>query len=280
MQFRLGQIESLTFTPNAKKDPTASLKLSAELTPDLAEKMRCKEAVFRPDGKPHPNVTRLDLGGATLRDIDLSLPSGAVEGAFDTYRPEDISSFRVEVDGMLARLYMLARIKGRYLELVDFLEKQNTENFELAVRSAQQEFDWSGKGGTGTSVDMGTAGKKEGQGPLFGDHRTTVTTTEPDGTETTVAVINEAPCVHCDMETPRNCEATTHSSTATEGEKQETRGPVLPAIHETMSGRRGRRLTRGEQAEADRAKNEHPELRGDIAAEHHPADGEPVFPVN
>lgn len=268
MQFSRAEIVSLTFCPNEKKDPTASLKLSAELTPELAEKMRCREAVFRPDDKPHPNVTRLDLGGATLRDIDLTLPSSTMEGAFDTYRPEDISSFRIEVDGMLVRLYMLARIKGRYLELVDFLEKQNTDNFEMAIRSMQQEFDWSGKGGTGERVDMSAAGKKERQGPLF----------------------EQPACVHCDAETPRNADGMhmiegdlvacprPNPEASNEGEKRIADGPALPAIHETNGGRRKRQLTRGEVARIDR--NEHPEMRGDIAAEHHPADAEPVFPVN
>jgi hypothetical protein len=179
---------------------------------------------------------------------------------------------------------MITRFKGKSVEIAEFLEGFNKKSFEFALRALQQEFDWSGKGGEGSRVDMSggnPAGVAEANGPLF-DHPPLAT------------------CVHCDREVPRNedgkhmlggelvdCprpnpEATTHSSTATEGEKQEARGPVLPAIHETMSGRRGRKLTRREESELRTREqvNEHPEMRGDIAAEHHPADGEPVFPVN
>jgi hypothetical protein len=63
LQFNQAHIESLTFQP-AEKDPTASLVLSANLTPELAATMRCQEAVFDSQGKPHPHVTRLDLGEA------------------------------------------------------------------------------------------------------------------------------------------------------------------------------------------------------------------------
>jgi len=171
MQFEKGQIETLTFTPNEKKEPTASLKLSAELTPDLAGILGCREAVFLADGKPHARVTRYDLQGMILRDIDLTLPNPHTDGAWDNYRPEDIASFRVEVDGMLARLLMLVRIKGRYLDLVDWFENTNTDSFDFAIRSMQSEFDFSGKSG-GTRVEMGgnqnvAAGKSEENGPLF-----------------------------------------------------------------------------------------------------------------
>jgi hypothetical protein len=171
MQFEQAQIETLTLTPNEKKEPTASLKLSAELTPQLAETLGCRAAIFRSDDKPHARVTRFDLGGMILRDIELSLPNPHNDGAFDTYRPEDLASFRVEVDGMLARLLMLARIKGRFLELVDFLSSTNTDQFEMAIRSLQNEFDFTGKSG-GTRVDMSgnqnvAAGKAEENGPLF-----------------------------------------------------------------------------------------------------------------
>jgi hypothetical protein len=237
LQFANGRIKTLTLTPNDRKNVTASLTLSGSLTPELAEKMRCKEAVFRPDGHPHSSVTRLDLGGAILRDIDFDLPSMTMPGGFDRFRPEDIGSFRVDVDGMLVRISMLVRIKGRYLELVDFVEKQNTDEFEFAVRSLQEEFDWNGAGGAGDRVEMssGASGKKENQGPLF----------------------QQPTCVHCDREVPRNytghhmvgdelvacprplvATLTDEPEASNEGEKEEASNePALPAIHVVGSGR-------------------------------------------
>jgi hypothetical protein len=237
LQFNQAHIESLTFQP-AEKDPTASLVLSANLTPELAATMRCQEAVFDSQGKPHPHVTRLDLGEAKLRDIDLSLPSTAHEGAFDVYRPELIYGFRVEVNGMLVRLHMRARIKGRYDELVIFLAKVNKDDFEFAIRSLQQEFDWTGSGGTGQRVDM-SAG--EVTGPLF-----------ERPSEIVLEIMSEHP--------PETAVLTDE--------------PALPAMHVVGSGRGPKQRNR-------RQPDDSAELRGDIAAEHHPADdAEPVFPVN
>lgn len=260
LQFSQAHIESLTFQP-AEKDPTASLVLSANLDPELAAKMRCEHAVFGGEGKPHPHVTRLDLGEAKLRDIDLSLP-GVDDGAFDTYRPELIYGFRVEVDGMLARLHMRARIKGRYDELVCFLSRINKDSFDFAIRSLQEEFDWSGKGGTGERVDMSGG---EVRGPLFAQAATVA-------------------CIHCDHAVPLN-EDGMHMKdgelVACEGESKHVNDmftstePALPAMHVVGSGRGPKKQrTRREM-------NESPELRGDIAGEYHPADdAEPVFPVN
>jgi hypothetical protein len=178
LQFTGTKIDKLTLVPNAKKEPTASLALTADLTPELAEQMRCREAIFRADGKPHPHISRLDIDGI-LRDVTLTLPrldneDGLSQGQFgaDWYSPEDIASFKVDVDGMIVRLSMLIRIKGRYLELVDFLAKINTERFDIAIRSRQQEFDWSGKVG-GIKVDMSDGATVEG--PLFGGHHATLT---------------------------------------------------------------------------------------------------------
>lgn len=262
LQFTQAHIESLTFQP-AEKDPTASLVLSANLTPELAAIMRCKEAVFTGEGKPHPHVTRLDLGEAKLRDVDLSLPSLVNDGAFDTYRPEMIYGFRVEVDGMLVRLNMRARIKGRYDELVVFLAGVNKDDFEFAIRSMQQEFDWSGSGGTGTRVEL-SAG--EVTGPLFAQ------------------VSNGGPCLHCDTEVPKNadgmhmlngelvaceneCKAVPDTADTASNE------PALPAMHVVGSGRGPKQRNRRQGVEE-------PEQRGDIAGEHFPTDSEPVFPVN
>jgi hypothetical protein len=168
LQFDKAEIARLELAP-AEKDPTASLVLSARLTPELAEKMRCRDAIFNAEDKPHASVTRLDLGDAKLRDVDLSLPSATgVEGAYDWYRPELIYGFRAEVDGMIVRMHMRVRFKGRYADLVDFLEAKGTSQFDFGIRSLQTEFDWTGKDAGGTAVEMnGAAGRKEEQGPLF-----------------------------------------------------------------------------------------------------------------
>ena len=258
LQFDQAHIESLTFQP-AEKDPTASLVLSANLTPELAATMLCREAVFTAEGKPHPHVTRLDLGEAKLRDIDLSLPSVAHEGAFDVYRPELIYGFRVEVDGMIVRLHMRARVKGRYDELVCFLAQINKDDFEFAIRSLQQEFDWSGKGGTGTRVELSGGGEVRGR--LFDEDKSAP---EPDCVFCQQGVPKNADGKHIDGKSLWSCEV----SNAVE--KQE---PALPAMHVVGSGR-------GPKKQRRRGDVESPEMRGDIAGEHHPADGEPVFPMN
>jgi hypothetical protein len=224
LQFTGTKIDKLTLVPNAKKEPTASLALTADLTPDLAEQMRCREAIFRADGKPHPHISRLDIDGI-LRDIELSLPHLDEEGTEfgqDVYSPEDIASFKVDVDGMSVRLSMLTRIKGRYLELVDFLAKINTERFDIAIRSRQQEFDWSGKVG-GTKVDMSDGATVEG--PLF--HSADAET-----------------CILCTRGVPKNDEgrhitedALVSCAASNEVEKQEVSGPVIPPMHATGSGR-------------------------------------------
>jgi hypothetical protein len=217
LQFDKAEIARLELTPT-EKDPTASLVLSARLTPELAEKMRCRDAIFNAKDKPHASVTRLDLGDAKLRDVDLSLPSATgVEGAYDWYRPELIYGFRAEVDGMIVRMHMRVRFKGRYADLVDFLEAKGTSQFDFGIRSLQTEFDWTGKDAGGTTVEMnGAAGRKEEQGPLFA-------------------------CIHCDNGVPRNADGMhmldgdlrdcPRPNPETSGE------PAMPAIHQVGSGR-------------------------------------------
>lgn len=242
LQFSRGRINSLTLTPNEKKEPTASLKLSAELTPELAEKMACREAIFREDGKPHLRVTRHDIE-AILRDVDLSLPSPTGD-AYDRYRPEDIASFRVNVDGMQAELSMLVRIKGHYAELVDFLASTNADTFDFAIRALQEEFDWSGKGGQGVRAAV-EAGTTEASGELF---------TRNTG--------NYLPpfCVHCSAEAPKNedgrhmvhgelvaCDAAV--STKDLHSDSERRGPAIPDAREMGQRRAKRQRTRAEMSQ-------------------------------
>jgi hypothetical protein len=173
LQFGGARIKTLTFTPNKDKQPTASLVLTALLTPDLAEQMGCRAAIFRDDGNPHGRITDHSYDGL-LRDVELKLPQyeGGIFSDFATYWPEDIASFEIKVKGMVVTLSMLARIKDRYHELVAFLESANTDTFEFSIRSRQQEFDWSGKVG-GTKVDMSDGVTVEG--PLFGGHHATLT---------------------------------------------------------------------------------------------------------
>jgi hypothetical protein len=221
MQFSAGRIKSLAITPNEKKEPTASLTLSGDLTPDLAAMMRCRDAVFRDDGKPHPNVKRLDLEGI-LRDCMLSLPGA---DSYNTFYPEDIASFRVEVDGMLVRLNMLVRVKGRHLELVDFLEKTNTDAFDFAVRSRQESFDFSGKV-SGTQAPVGgseKAGTAEANGSLF---------TGPE------CIADKATCLWCERGVPKNDEGrhlTGEELAPCDADGK--REPALPAMHVVGSGR-------------------------------------------
>jgi hypothetical protein len=223
MQFKLGRVKTIALTPNEKKEPTASLTLSGELTPELASIMRCREAVFREDGKPHPNIKRLDLEGI-LRDCMLSLPTGDDEGTYSNYYPEDIASFRVEVDGMLVRLYMLARVKGRHLELVDFLEKTNTDPFEFGVRSRQEEFNFDGKvAGTQAAVGSDKAGNAEAKGPLFG------------GIE---CVSEQANCLFCERGVPKNDQGRHMTGEElVECDAEAKREPALPPMHVAGSGR-------------------------------------------
>jgi hypothetical protein len=227
LQFTGTKIDKLTLVPNAKKEPTASLALTADLTPDLAEQMRCREAIFRSDGKPHPHISRLDIDGI-LRDVELTLPHLDEEGAefgSDVYSPEDIASFKVDVDGMMVRLSMLTRIKGRYLELVDFLAKINTERFDIGIRSRQQEFDWSGKVG-GTKVDMADGATVEG--PLF--HSADAET-----------------CSLCIANVPKN-EDNRHitEDALVACETDSKREPAIPDARQMGERRERRRKTRGE----------------------------------
>jgi hypothetical protein len=230
MQFRIGRVKTLAITPNEKKEPTASLTLSGELTPELASIMRCREAVFREDGKPHPNIKRLDLEGI-LRDCMLSLPTGETAGEYSTYYPEDIASFRVEVDGMLVRLYMLVRVKGRHLELVDFLEKTNTDAFEFGVRSRQDEFNFDGKvAGTQAPVGSDNGGTAEANGSLF---------TGPE------CIGDKASCLWCERGIPKNDEGR-HMH---EGELvacDAKREPAIPDARSMGHGRNRKQRTRAE----------------------------------
>lgn len=235
MQFKGAKLKTITFTPNAKKEPTASLALSADLTPELAEIMRCKDSIFRADGKPHPNITRHDIDGI-LRDVELSLPVNDENGEYhhhDTYVPEDIASFRVEVDGMLVRLHMLSRIKGRYLELVDFLAKTNTDSFEFGVRSRQSEFDFSGKiGGTSVPVGGDKAGNAEKNGPLF---------TGPE------CIGDKATCLWCERGIPKNDAGRhMHNGELVECDTEAKREPAIPDVRAMGQGRNRKQKTRAE----------------------------------
>jgi hypothetical protein len=223
LQFAGARIKTLTFTPNKDKQPTASLVLTALLTPDLAEQMGCRAAIFRDDGNPHGRITDHSYDGL-LRDVELKLPQyeGGIFSDFATYWPEDIASFEIKVKGMVVTLSMLARIKDRYHELVAFLESANTDTFEFSIRSRQQEFDWSGKVG-GTKVDMSDGATVEG--PLF--HSADAET-----------------CILCTRGVPKNDEgrhitedALVSCAASNEVEKQEVSGPVIPPMHATGSGR-------------------------------------------
>lgn len=236
MQFKQGRVKTIALTPNEKKEPTASLTLSGELTPELASIMRCREAVFREDGKPHPNIKRLDLEGI-LRDCMISLPTGDDEGTFNTYYPEDIASFRVEVDGMLVRLYMLARVKGRHLELVDFLEKTNTDAFEFGVRSRQDEFNFDGKvAGTQAAVGgSGKAGNAEAKGPLFG------------GVE---CVAEQANSLFCERGVPKNDQGRHMTGEElVECDDNTKREPAISDVREMGRGRKREQKTRAQMNE-------------------------------
>jgi hypothetical protein len=192
LEFVNAEIESLTFTP-AERDPTASLVLSADFSPEIAAVMRVRDSFYPPGGdKPYFGPTRVDLGEKKLRDIELILPMADNPGDWDTYVPEQINGFRVDRDAQDApvlRLHMRVRIQGRYEELAAFLRATNKESFDYAIRSRQTEFDWTGAA-TGTALEMGAtgskvAGKAERSGPLF---------QQPE----------LAACDLCDREVPRN----------------------------------------------------------------------------
>jgi hypothetical protein len=191
LEFVHAEIESLTFTP-AEKDPTASLVLSADFSPEIAAVMKCRETFYSPEDKPYFGPTRVDLGDKKLRDIELTLPMADNIGQWDTYVPESIGTFKVDrdaEDAPVLRLHMRVRIQGRYEELAAFLRATNKDSFTFSIRSRQTEFDWSGSSG-GTALEMGgagskVAGKAEGNGPLF---------QQPE----------LAPCMCCDADVPRN----------------------------------------------------------------------------
>jgi hypothetical protein len=192
LEFVHAEIESLTFVP-AERDPTASLVLSADFSPEIAAVMKCRETFYSPEEKPYFGPTRVDLGDKKLRDIELTLPMADNEGQWDTYVPESIGTFKVDrdaEDAPVLRLHMRVRIQGRYEELAAFLRATNKDSFTFSIRSRQTEFDWSGAT-SGTQVEMGgaagskVAGKAEGNGPLF---------QQPE----------LAPCGFCDREIPRN----------------------------------------------------------------------------
>lgn len=189
LQFTSGNIESLTFTP-AERDPTASLVISANFTPVIADIMNVRAAFYADDDdKPHFGPTRVDLQEKKLRDIELILPMADNEGQWDAFVPEQINGFRVDrdaEDAPVLRLHMRVRIQGRYEELAAFLRATNKDDFEFAIRSRQAEFDWSGTSSGGTKVDMSgdsdKGGKAEANGPLF----------------------QQPECVHCDRGVSRN----------------------------------------------------------------------------
>ena len=225
VQFTAGILTACKMYKNKQDGPSAVLDLSALLTPDLADHFRCRPAVFREDGKPHPGMPRHDIEGI-IRDVDLHLPhigEGGKPDGFDSYRPESIKSLSVEVEGMVARLYMTVKIKSRFLELAALMENV-PEKIEFAIRPLQGElpFDLSGKiGGTRATVGGDKAGNAEKNGPLFSGVR----------------------CVHCDSEVPRNVDGM-HMLNGElvacpnpNPEAEASNGPALPAMHVVGSGR-------------------------------------------
>lgn len=256
LQFEGAQIESMTITP-AEKDPTCSLVLSAAFSPKIAEIMRCRDSFYDKDEKPYHGPTRIDLGEKKLRDVDVSLPSADVEGQLDTYRPEQINGFRIDrasEDNPTLRLHLRVRIQGRYEELAAFLRKQNKDPFEFAIRSLQDEFDWSGST-KGSPVDMpgDPAGKSEVNGPLF----------------------QQPECIHCNNEVPVNedgkhfvndslilCPGVSSFSPSNEGAKREVEPVSLPRAATMGAGRtkqRERRRPTADEVDANNGVNE-PEL--------------------
>jgi hypothetical protein len=248
MQLRYARIKGLAFTP-AEEDPTASLEITADMTPEIAEAMGCRDALYKADGSPHKGPTRVDMGDARLRDVDLSLPSGAVPDQFDLYRPEIIHSFRINRDDKSEnrlRLHLIARIKGRFEDLIAFFETTNKDEFELAIRALQQEFNWASDETQGERVDIGS-GKKVEEGPLFA----------------------QAECGNCDAHVPRNCDGKHMMPTGVledcprpnlEAEEQE--GPALASS--SLSGHR---------------KPKRKQTRGDVAVMERGVESEPAFPV-
>lgn len=246
MQFRYAQIKSLSFTP-ADEDATASLELSADMTPDIARSMRCHDSLYKPDGAPHSGPTRVDLGESRLRDIDVSLPSGAVEGQMDMYRPELVHKFSISRDADSSnrlRIKMIVKVKGRFEDLIAFFQQTNKDEFEFAIRSLQTEFNWNSAETQGERVDMGS-GKKVEEGPLF---------QQPEQPE----------CLNCDQGIPRNAdgchmmpggvlEACPRPNPEAEEPQQE--GPVIHSP--SLSGHRKpkRQQTRGDLAVRERGED-------------------------
>lgn len=253
IEFADADIESLTFTP-AEKDPTAALVLSANFNPDIAELMRCRRSFYDDSGKPLPGPTRVDLGEKKLREVEVHLPSPSVAGQWDSYFPEMITGFRVDrdsEDAPLLRLHMRVRIQGRYEDLALFFSNTNKDSFEFAIRSRQDEFDWSGKD-AGKKVDMAGPmgspkdGEAEANGPLF--------TQEGD-----------AECLHCQNDMPFNEETGKHmvngemadcarstrfTSTQDEKVKEQVTG-TLPRAAAVGAGRRKEKRPRPTAQEVD-----------------------------
>jgi hypothetical protein len=165
MQFTKANLDSLTLQPT-EKGLKAVLLLSAPLTTDLADAIKCG-FVYDSQGNPREHIKAVPLDHV-IRDVDVHLPSGTSEGAYDVFRPELIHSIKVtKEDEFKLSVSMRAHVCGKNFELLSFAETWSKKEFEFAVTSLQNEFDFSGDNPGGTEVDMTSGRPVEADGPLF-----------------------------------------------------------------------------------------------------------------
>jgi hypothetical protein len=195
MQFTKANLDSLTLQPT-EKGLKAVLLLSAPLTTELAEDLKCG-FVYDTAGNPREHIKAVPLDHV-IRDVDIHLPSGTSEGAFDALRPELIHSIKVtKEDEFKLSVSMRVHVCGKNFDLLSFAETWSKKEFEFALTSLQESFDFSGDNPGSTAVDMSSGEVVQAGGPLFScEHCDAEIELTPDGTGHVLEGGEVAECKH------------------------------------------------------------------------------------
>jgi hypothetical protein len=230
--FSNSSLVNITLQPSENKGWKTIVVFAARLTQEAATILKAGH-FFRPNGDPVENISSFALD-ITLRDIDLVLPSATIDNQFNEHRPDLCYRFRTsEVTKVAIDIQFRAHFTGINRELIDFAEAKGKEVFELAIRSLQTDFDFSGEAPGGTPVDMSADDSEEDEpaqdanGKLFAcQHCQAGLQLDPGGATHTTGDGEVVPCA----DVPFKANAPALASAAQMGAKRKKR--TVRAINE------------------------------------------------
>lgn len=243
ISFTGATIKGLNITPS-ERGATSVLIIEAPINQEIATLMNAGH-LYKENGDPWANVDAVSLTGS-LRDVDFALPTPAVDGQYELHRPTIIHKFKIhqESEVALSVSFRVVCPEKCLDDLALFVKKWNKDTFECAIRSLQEEFLWNGEDAGGSEVDMSGEGDSDEEptvtGPLF-------------------------TCASCEAEIPLDESATNHttedgevipcqhpSAATVRGDAPVDDAP-LPSVRQMgVKGKGKRKLSRAEQAEAER----------------------------